>query len=276
MVVTETFSLSRQAIIYYRASRTRDFGPLVEYLQQDIGKTVCGSLLAFTATFMNIIADIMMVHRCYIIWGSNRILGYTLGLVALSLNSISIATAILGSVGLSSPAMEHLLTIGTLIDYGDTIAVATFNGLLSLLTGGRIWWISREARRFEKPVHSKYKAIVVVILESGLLYPVSMIVATVIPIVLDPDSHGTVPIHAASISTLMAGLAPTLVIVRVAYGKSVESVQQMASIRFAERQAQHGGLGNTALHVTLDVRSHPQNETSELDDTKSTASKDMV
>ncbi|KAK1223923.1 hypothetical protein PQX77_013202 [Marasmius sp. AFHP31] len=225
---------------------------------------------------MNVIADIMMVHRCYIIWGSNQILGYTLGLVALALNGISIATAILGPIGLSSPAMKHLLTIGTLIDYGDTIAVAAFNGLLSLLTGGRIWWISREARRFEKLAHTKYKAIVSVILESGLLYPVSMIAATVVPIVLDPDSHGIVPIHVASISTLMSGLAPTLIIVRVAYGKSVESVQQMVSIHFAERQTRHRGPGDTALHVTLDVRSHSQNETSELDDMKSTASKEMV
>ncbi|KAL0058039.1 hypothetical protein AAF712_015298 [Marasmius tenuissimus] len=52
----------------------------------------------------------------------------------------------------------------------------------------------------------------------------------------------------------MSGLAPTLIIVRVAYGKSVESVQQMVSIHFAERETQQEA-GANALRATVNIRS---------------------
>ncbi|KAL0060522.1 hypothetical protein AAF712_012680 [Marasmius tenuissimus] len=50
----------------------------------------------------------------------------------------------------------------------------------------------------------------------------------------------------------MSGLAPTLVIVRVAYGKSVETVQQMMSIHFAEQASRE------TRQPTVDICSDPQ------------------
>ncbi|KAK1219520.1 hypothetical protein PQX77_017753 [Marasmius sp. AFHP31] len=63
-----------------------------------------------------------------------------------------------------------------------------------------------------------------------------MIASIVVRVVLDPDETGTStsPIDLTSVAYLMAGLAPTLIIVRVAYGKSVDSVQQMVSTHFSE------------------------------------------
>ncbi|KAK1220848.1 hypothetical protein PQX77_016368, partial [Marasmius sp. AFHP31] len=99
----------------------------------------------------------------------------------------------------------------------------------------RIWWISREARRhLGRSVGAKYKTIVATILESGLLYPTTLIIGMVIPLILDPESHGTgILVDFSIVSTLMSGLAPTLIIVRIAYRKSVDSVDQ-SSIRLAE------------------------------------------
>ncbi|KAL0069187.1 hypothetical protein AAF712_003875 [Marasmius tenuissimus] len=58
----------------------------------------------------------------------------------------------------------------------------------------------------------------------------------------------------------MSGLAPTLIIVRIAYGKSVDSVQQqMLSIHFAE-PGSNQGANPSALRATVDIRSHRQNE----------------
>ncbi|KAL0057588.1 hypothetical protein AAF712_015766 [Marasmius tenuissimus] len=54
----------------------------------------------------------------------------------------------------------------------------------------------------------------------------------------------------------MSGLAPTLIIVRVAYGKSVETVTQMVSIQFAERETQQGPR-LSALRATVDISSSP-------------------
>ncbi|KAK1220453.1 hypothetical protein PQX77_016771 [Marasmius sp. AFHP31] len=55
----------------------------------------------------------------------------------------------------------------------------------------------------------------------------------------------------------MAGLAPTLIIVRVGYRKSVDSVQQMVSIHLAEHGSQWEA-GNRAVQTTLNIPSHPQ------------------
>ncbi|KAK1221016.1 hypothetical protein PQX77_016179 [Marasmius sp. AFHP31] len=59
----------------------------------------------------------------------------------------------------------------------------------------------------------------------------------------------------------MSGLAPTLIIVRVAYGKSVESVQQMMSIHFAERTS-HQATGPTAgiSRGTAEIRARSEND----------------
>ncbi|KAL0060532.1 hypothetical protein AAF712_012690 [Marasmius tenuissimus] len=63
----------------------------------------------------------------------------------------------------------------------------------------------------------------------------------------------------------MSGLAPTLIIVRVAYGKSANSVQQMMPISFASNQSsrQESGLARRALQVIVDNRSHRQNDSLE-------------
>ncbi|KAK1216580.1 hypothetical protein PQX77_020784 [Marasmius sp. AFHP31] len=55
----------------------------------------------------------------------------------------------------------------------------------------------------------------------------------------------------------MAGLAPTLIIVRVRYKKSIDSVQQMVSMHFAEHDTgQETGL--RAIQTTLDIQSNLQ------------------
>ncbi|KAL0062599.1 hypothetical protein AAF712_010533 [Marasmius tenuissimus] len=57
----------------------------------------------------------------------------------------------------------------------------------------------------------------------------------------------------------MAGLAPTLIIVRVAYRRSVDSVEQMMSIHFAEHSSSQGTRqGPSTLQTTLDIRSQYQ------------------
>ncbi|KAK1221600.1 hypothetical protein PQX77_015613 [Marasmius sp. AFHP31] len=58
----------------------------------------------------------------------------------------------------------------------------------------------------------------------------------------------------------MSGLAPTLIFVRVAYGKSVDSVQQqMMSIHLSEEASQQRtGPGTSAPQAAMDIQSNPQ------------------
>ncbi|KAK1229649.1 hypothetical protein PQX77_007287 [Marasmius sp. AFHP31] len=64
----------------------------------------------------------------------------------------------------------------------------------------------------------------------------------------------------------MSGLAPTLMVVRVAYGKSVDSVQQMVSIHVVERETQPGpSISRGGASVTGILSCPPRNEVAELD-----------
>ena len=55
----------------------------------------------------------------------------------------------------------------------------------------------------------------------------------------------------------LQGLAPTLIIVRVADGKSVDSVGQMMSIHFAEQASEHAGA-TIELRATVNAPSYRQ------------------
>ncbi|KAK1228016.1 hypothetical protein PQX77_008958 [Marasmius sp. AFHP31] len=271
--VSTMIGVARQTVIGFRATKSRDLEPLWRYVQHDTGANACVTMAALTSAIMNALADIMLIHRCYIVWGSKKVLLYPLSFSAFVLNctdllafpgqslSFLVADAIMMAVALSIPAVEHLEEKVFTIDTGVSIAIAVFNAILSLLTGGRIWWISREARRLMgSPVHARYSAIVAAILESGLLLPVCMITMVVLRYAVDPQSRGIVPIDFSVISALVSGFAPTLIVVRVAYGKSVDSVQQVMSIHFAE-QSSHPISGPTATGVlrgTVDIRSRPQ------------------
>ncbi|KAJ8077807.1 hypothetical protein PM082_002241 [Marasmius tenuissimus] len=162
------------------------------------------------------------------------------------------------TVGIGAPFDKIPLYVdANQIAMGTWVAVGIFSGLLTLLTGGRVWWISREARRqMGMPTHAKYKAIVAAILESGMLYTTTLMAATLIPLIIDRQAHGIIPVDLTVVSTLMSGLAPTLIIVRVAYGKSVDSVHQMVSIHFAERESQQGPQ-LSVLRATMDISSRP-------------------
>ncbi|KAK1223224.1 hypothetical protein PQX77_013903 [Marasmius sp. AFHP31] len=250
----EVFGEINQTLVGFRALKTRDLEPLVRYMQHDSGQTAWITATGVIPAVMNAIADIMLIHRCYVVWGSNRILLYVLIGGAFVSNGLQFATVIMISVTVDFASMISLYRTARAINNGCSILTAVFNGLLSLATAWRIWWISREARQqMGMPIHAKYKTIVAVILESGALYPASLIVETVVPLTLDPIRAGKVPLDIGILAALFTGLAPTLIIVRVAYGKSVDSVQQMVSIHFAERETQQEANVNPA-RATVDIR----------------------
>ncbi|KAK1220344.1 hypothetical protein PQX77_016888 [Marasmius sp. AFHP31] len=58
----------------------------------------------------------------------------------------------------------------------------------------------------------------------------------------------------------MSGLAPTMIIVRVAYGKSMDSVQQqIMSIHLSEEATQQRtGLDTSTPQAAVDIQSNPQ------------------
>ncbi|EEB95138.1 hypothetical protein MPER_05941 [Moniliophthora perniciosa FA553] len=97
------------------------------------------------------------------------------------------------------------------------------NIILTLLTASRIWWISREARKHMGPaIKTKYNTIVVIILESGILYPIFVTTGVIFNLLADPDSYGSAPFSFSIVRSQVAGIAPTLIIIRAARGKTFE------------------------------------------------------
>ncbi|KAK1233364.1 hypothetical protein PQX77_003473 [Marasmius sp. AFHP31] len=105
-----------------------------------------------------------------------------------------------------------------LYEHGDDIervyngAHAAANLLITILTASRIWRSSREARgSLDSGVRRLYQRVVAIILESGVLYPILTFVN--IALIESASEIGT-PIYLFPTVTLIAGIAPTLMIVR--------------------------------------------------------------
>ncbi|KAF9269138.1 hypothetical protein L218DRAFT_994054 [Marasmius fiardii PR-910] len=229
--VTYIWGMSWQAAIEFSAATTKDYKYFLKYLSADNGKTAWISISIFTSCIMNVIADSMLIHRCYTIWQSKIIL-YLLAVIAVILNGISLGCAIIGIIGASTANFE-IYDKASAIDNATAIAVAVFQVLLALLTGKIANPIALAACRLDK--NARYNSITSVVIESGMLYAGCLIGLFAFQFIVDPDTTGVGSFDFAVVSTLMSGLAPTLIIVRVWYGTSVDSVQQMMStLQFAD------------------------------------------
>ncbi|KAJ8085606.1 hypothetical protein PM082_004424 [Marasmius tenuissimus] len=275
-VISTGWSAIRQTIICYDAIKTNNYIPLLEYLKGDSLKATLFAVPNIVFALMNALADVMLIHRCYIVWGSKMFMLYLFVLIAFIINTLSLASVIIGVLRLidtSNPAYIALYQKARNINDGTMIAAAAFSFFLTILTGGRIWWISREARQMMgESTNKRYTAIVATLVESGVLYTTTLLVAVLVPILLNYNqpTH-IIPINLGVISTLMAGLGPTLIIVRVAYGKATESVQQVVStLQFADRDDRNriaSGIHTVDLHSR--IRSSEPNVNREVVEEKS-------
>ncbi|KAL0580845.1 hypothetical protein V5O48_001137 [Marasmius crinis-equi] len=229
----------------------------------------------------------MLIHRCYIIWNSNKPMLFVLAFITFSINGIvtsiyslnlypdkcfslegisigSIIAAIIAEHDTSKESNIRIMLISGKINDATLIATTVFNTVLTVLTGARIWWITLQARKvMGKAVDTQYKAIVAIVLESGLLYSLTLMIAIIVGDTLDPDGRGTVPVDLTMISTQMSGIAPTLIIVRAAYNKTAESVDQVVSTwQCAARTRQFESQMGSVLPSNVDSESGDEVDTS--------------
>ncbi|KAJ6505505.1 hypothetical protein C8R45DRAFT_550243 [Mycena sanguinolenta] len=111
----------------------------------------------------NLLTDVLLSYRCYIIWGSRWIVLIVPGILIL-------ATCVVGSLGTVSRFF-----FPSKLPFGDEMAffdiVGATNLVLMCLTAGRIWYMSREARNVDRwGLHKCYHAVIAMIVESGALY----------------------------------------------------------------------------------------------------------
>ncbi|ESK93741.1 hypothetical protein Moror_1439 [Moniliophthora roreri MCA 2997] len=215
------------AVFYYDAVRTQDFGPLIAYTTGGSSQTAMLTLTGLCYIIANCIADAILIYRCHILYGSRKAILVPLVFISLATNALGVVATSMKvkaqSSNLESDSNWELFSVGSRLQIGYYCANAGVNGFLTLLLAGRIWWMAREARTFlQSQVHAidrNYKSLASVIFESGMLYPITLIVHVVLA---ESTSKIGIPIDLTPIAILMAGIVPTLITVRISIGKSVE------------------------------------------------------
>ncbi|KAL0065481.1 hypothetical protein AAF712_007545 [Marasmius tenuissimus] len=158
-----------------------------------------------------------------------------------------ITSAIMMVIGTRDSSIESNLELalqGVDVQYVSQIMSAVVNFLVTVLTAGRIWWIIRRTSnsvRVESSTNRTISSVVRILVESGMIYPLAIIVDLAIVNTLSYLQ----PVDLAPTMVLAAGIAPTLIVVRVRMGKTVEvtTAGKISNIEFASRHG--GGVADT-------------------------------
>ncbi|KAJ7466901.1 hypothetical protein FB451DRAFT_1259467 [Mycena latifolia] len=149
----------------------------------------------------NVVADGLVIYRCYSIWDRNV---YVVILPMILL----IITSVIG--------WDILLPLDPF--FGLSLAT---NVLVTALTAGRIWWICRKARAYLKTdLQKRYVSSISILVESGVIYGASVLIYLILG-----ASASIVQEPIFEMLAQIVGIVPTLIIVRVGLGISVESIE---------------------------------------------------
>ncbi|KAF7345941.1 hypothetical protein MVEN_01616500 [Mycena venus] len=149
----------------------------------------------------NSIADGLVIYRCYVVWNRDW------RVIVLPVMLLVASTACGLDIFLDAiPQFAVILTT---------------NLLATLLTAGRIWWISRQPRAYlGAAAQRRYASSIALVVESGMVY--SATILTFLVVISFPSVAPTLEEPLLQIVTQVMGIAPTLIIVRVGLGVSME------------------------------------------------------
>ncbi|KAF7303830.1 Rtt106 domain-containing protein [Mycena indigotica] len=204
------------------------FGPT-----DGVGVHALATLLKIRWVVANAIADGVLIHRCYVIWGCSW--------KAIAVPVLSYTCTIIGGFLEILPLPPASARAALMVGYGGVFFT---NVVASALTGnlrntiffhssfthlaGRIWYQSRHlAKLMGSSPRRRYSDLTAIILESGLIYPALLIITIVIFLTPSPTVSVLVCI---AVAYHLVGIAPTLIIVRVGLGVSMQDVQTSVTL----------------------------------------------
>ncbi|KAJ7874418.1 hypothetical protein B0H13DRAFT_2279919 [Mycena leptocephala] len=171
-------------------------------------------------TLNALVADLLFVWRCYVIWGKRKDIVVLPGALVAATTGVSVGYFVTlresGSFDTTSavdPRVPFVIGIFT-------------NLLLMALTAGRIWWIRQQARRIcgrENIFDRRYGMALTLILESGALY---CLVAVLVAIFQSPNSPMVARALLDAIASQGVNIFPTLMVVRVGLGHNIQDTIQ--------------------------------------------------
>ncbi|KAI3601271.1 hypothetical protein WG66_013299 [Moniliophthora roreri] len=195
----------REAALAFHAVSTQDTRPLEEweFVPFKASRLVPDTFSRMFYVLANCIADSILLYRCFIIWGSRKHVIIVPLLVLLATNAFGLVAH---SLYLAAAGMDRreLLLQSISLTTGYTIANAVNTPLLTVMIAGRIWWMTRDARKFmRQEIKRTHQRIILILVESGFMYSASLSVNSLCSgLTLD------------GVVYLVVGIAPTLIILR--------------------------------------------------------------
>ncbi|KAJ7655884.1 hypothetical protein B0H17DRAFT_1098795 [Mycena rosella] len=217
------------------------------------------TLIKVRYALANALADLILIHRCYVIWGFNW---RPVAIPALAYVCTLIG-GILGNIPLSGPSQRAAVAVCI----GTTFST---NVLASGLAAGRIWWISRRAATLlgrKSRMKMKYWDLTAILVESGVIYPAGLLIT--IALFLSPATPTVSVLISIGAVYHLVGIAPTLIIVRVGLGVSTDDVDKCVTITNSRLPTRGRGTNPTTV---LEFQAHGMTST-EMDDRSNDSTK---
>uniref|UniRef100_A0A0W0F438 Uncharacterized protein n=1 Tax=Moniliophthora roreri TaxID=221103 RepID=A0A0W0F438_MONRR len=234
-VVFKTTATIRGSVIEFIAIRNQDYTPLINYVRNDILLKFNKPFMCLLAILTNFTTDFMFIHRCYVIWNFHKGIGLlficaTLLATGLGITSV-ITMAVAESAKRSMEIDDMVYTKGQTLFAAYIFVNVAVNLCLTMMTGGRLMWLCNEIRKMAEPDADlsqwrgwpRCKKLLTIILESGIMYPTTVLIYSVVDRSLVPRGAETAVIDLLPVVLVVAGIAPTLIIVRAKLGIAFEA-----------------------------------------------------
>jgi len=161
----------------------------------------------------NLVTDLLFLYRCYIIWGSRKMVLILPGLCILT-------TAVLAVLDwITRPHSQVYLIQDVRAPFYMTLAT---NLLLMFLAGGRIWYVGRQVQIVHHEGSRKqYHTALALLLESGAIYCICLvlwIISLTTNLGLSLESGSILSGVAGALVGQSMNIATTLILVRVGRG----------------------------------------------------------
>ncbi|KAJ4476553.1 hypothetical protein C8R41DRAFT_869696 [Lentinula lateritia] len=166
----------------------------------------------------NIIADTILLYRCYLVWGSRKYVTPSLAMLSL----VNTAVAVFGVVLVAKNDQEQVIVQTEYAPAGPAIISLIFpsinlftNLAMTGLIAGRMWWLAHVTQQLlgvSKSHDKSIRQIVALMLESSSIYPVALIISMVVNQLLLVDTQ---PFLTIIVVSRMKGIVPTLMLVKI-------------------------------------------------------------
>ncbi|KAJ7624942.1 hypothetical protein FB45DRAFT_924615 [Roridomyces roridus] len=215
-------------------------------------------ILALVASFLGfILADAIMVWRCWIIWDRSwlvivfPILAAIAGTVCASLGlagQISVASNQIATTAARLAPLVHFSTPFLSL----SLAVTLYTTGLIALRILHVQWHSR--KHGLKARKSEFSPVLELLIESSALYAASLFVFVVLLAIKSPNQNYMQNIHVQ-----IAGIAPTLLVFRVSVGQARkdEEWSRNSASGLASR-LDFGSTPRTSTHVAMEPGGEPE------------------